>query len=142
MNNISPINYDAIAPKYDARYEQNPVAGVSRELHTLVTQSRARDVLDVGCGTGHWVIELLPLVRRIVDLDLKTVTDKLLDEAVLAFSCSFETLMASIAQKQQNTLEEKSLFSFSLGEDLKIPITSCTDANPWVFLLCSWTTPK
>lgn len=86
MNNISPINYDVIAPKYDTRYEQNPLAGVSRELHMLVTQSRAQDVLEVGCGTGHWVIELLPLVRRIVGLDFSfgmleqahTLNDKLL----------------------------------------------------------------
>jgi SAM-dependent methyltransferase len=69
MNKISPINYDVIAPKYDARYDQDPLAGVSRELRTLVAQSQARDVLEVGCGTGRWVIELLPLVRRIVGLD-------------------------------------------------------------------------
>ena len=69
MNYISPINYDVIAPKYDERYEQNPLPGVSRELRTLVAQSQPRDVLEVGCGTGHWVIELLPLVRRIVGLD-------------------------------------------------------------------------
>lgn len=49
-------------------------------------------------------------------LDLKTVTDKLLDEAVLAFSRSFESLMASIAQKQQNILATKNPLSFSLGE--------------------------
>jgi len=52
MNYISPINYDMIAPKYDKRYEQNPLAGVSRELRTLVAQTQARDVLEVGCGTG------------------------------------------------------------------------------------------
>src|SRR5574341_9398 len=69
MNDISPVNYDVIAPKYDARYSQNPLAGVSRELRELVAQSQARDVLEVGCGTGHWVIELFPLVRRIVGLD-------------------------------------------------------------------------
>ena len=70
MNNISPVNYDVIAPKYDARYAQNPLAGVSRELRALVTQGRARKVLEVGCGTGRWVIELAPLVPRIIGLDL------------------------------------------------------------------------
>ncbi|MBI3163290.1 MAG: bifunctional transaldolase/phosoglucose isomerase [Chloroflexi bacterium] len=48
-------------------------------------------------------------------LDLKAVTDKLLDDAVLAFSRSFETLMASIAQKQKDILAQKSLLAFSLG---------------------------
>jgi SAM-dependent methyltransferase len=69
MNDISPINYDTIAPKYDARYAQNPLAGVSHELRELVTKSLAHDVLEVGCGTGHWLIELQPLVRRVVGLD-------------------------------------------------------------------------
>jgi transaldolase/glucose-6-phosphate isomerase len=49
-------------------------------------------------------------------LDLKPVTDKLLDEAVLAFSRSFETLMGSIAKKQQNILAKKNVLSLSLGE--------------------------
>ena len=49
-------------------------------------------------------------------LDLKTVTDKLLEDAVSAFSRSFETLMASIAQKQSDILAQKSLLTFSLGE--------------------------
>jgi len=66
---ITPINYDAVAPNYNARYAQNPLAGVSRELHALAAQSGARDVLEVGSGTGRWVIELHSLVRRIVGLD-------------------------------------------------------------------------
>jgi SAM-dependent methyltransferase len=69
MENISPINYDMIAPKYDARYLQNPLTGVSRELHALVSNGRALDVLEVGSGTGRWVIELRPFVQRIVGLD-------------------------------------------------------------------------
>lgn len=69
MNAISPVNYDVIAPKYEARYAQNPLAGVARELRALVSTSNARDILEVGCGTGHWVIELQSLVQRIVGLD-------------------------------------------------------------------------
>lgn len=64
-----PINYNAVAPNYNARYAQNPLAGVAHELRALVAQSGARDVLEVGCGTGRWVIELQPLVRRIAGLD-------------------------------------------------------------------------
>lgn len=63
------VNYNNVAPNYNARYTQNPLAGVARELRALVKQSRAREVLEVGCGTGRWVIELQPLVRRIVGLD-------------------------------------------------------------------------
>jgi SAM-dependent methyltransferase len=63
------VNYNAVAPNYNARYAQNPLAGVARDLRALVAQSGARDVLEVGCGTGRWVIELQPLVRRIAGLD-------------------------------------------------------------------------
>lgn len=67
MNN--PVNYNAVAPNYNARYTQNPLAGVARELRALAAQTGAREVLEVGCGTGRWVIELQPLVRRISGLD-------------------------------------------------------------------------
>jgi len=39
----------------------------------------------------------------------------LLDEALSAFSRSFETLMGSIAKKQQVILAEKSLLALGLG---------------------------
>lgn len=67
MNN--PVNYNAVAPNYNARYAQNPLAGVARELRALAAQTGAREVLEVGCGTGRWVVELQPLVRRIAGLD-------------------------------------------------------------------------
>lgn len=67
MNNA--VNYNAVGPSYNARYAQNPLAGVARELRALVKQSRAREVLEVGCGTGRWVIELHPLARRVIGLD-------------------------------------------------------------------------
>ena len=63
------VNYNAIAPNYHERYTQNPLAGVARELRALVDQSGARDVLEVGCGTGRWVMELQPSVRRMCGLD-------------------------------------------------------------------------
>lgn len=66
MNDISPVNYDVIAPKYNARYAQNPLEGILRELLSLVAQSQARDVLEVGCGTGHWVNELQRTKRRLL----------------------------------------------------------------------------
>lgn len=48
-------------------------------------------------------------------LDLNAVTDKLLSDAVSAFSRSFETLMVSIAQKQKDILAQKRPLAFSLG---------------------------
>jgi len=64
-----PVNYNIVAPNYNARYAQNPLAGVARELRALVAQGGARDALEVGCGTGRWVIELQPLIQRVAGLD-------------------------------------------------------------------------
>ena len=50
-----------------------------------------------------------------IGLDLQTFTDKLLEEAVMAFSRSFEALIASIDQKRQAILAKKSLLTFSLS---------------------------
>ncbi len=48
-------------------------------------------------------------------VDLKSVTDKLLEDAVVSFSRSFESLMASIAQKQENILAKKALLTLNVG---------------------------
>ena len=65
----SRTNYTPIASHYNRRYAQNPLAGVARELQALVQQNQARDVLEVGCGTGRWVSELHAVTRQMVGLD-------------------------------------------------------------------------
>jgi SAM-dependent methyltransferase len=66
---VNRVNYDAVAPTYNQRYEQNPLSGVARELYSLVEQNRVGDALEVGCGTGRWLTELYPVVHRICGLD-------------------------------------------------------------------------
>ncbi len=66
---VNRVNYDTIAPIYHQRYEENPLPGVARELHALAEQNRVGDALEVGCGTGRWLVELCPVVRRICGLD-------------------------------------------------------------------------
>ncbi len=55
---IPPVNYEKVAPTYDQRYDASPLAGIGAALEALVKQIGARQVLEVGCGTGHW-LELL-----------------------------------------------------------------------------------
>lgn len=54
------VDYDAIAGDYDRRYERNDYAGVEQALREFVGDHDAR-VLDVGCGTGHWLARLADL---------------------------------------------------------------------------------
>lgn len=51
------VDYDAIANVYDRRYERNEYGDVERALLHFVGSGTPR-VLEVGCGTGHW-LELL-----------------------------------------------------------------------------------
>jgi len=46
-------DYDRIAAGYDRRYEIHEYAGVRETLRAFVGDAAA--VLEVGCGTGHWL---------------------------------------------------------------------------------------
>ena len=66
---MSEINYDAIADEYDKRYETayGP-DGIALTLLDLVHRVSAKRVLEVGCGTGHW-LRLLQDQVCVVGLD-------------------------------------------------------------------------
>jgi ubiquinone/menaquinone biosynthesis C-methylase UbiE len=49
-------NYDSIAAGYDRRYEVLEYAGVRAAVLEFVGESRT--ILEVGCGTGHWLATL------------------------------------------------------------------------------------
>ncbi len=49
------VNYDIIAPVYDRRYEENDYSGVERALLDFIGEDQSAQILEVGCGTGHWL---------------------------------------------------------------------------------------
>jgi SAM-dependent methyltransferase len=49
------VDYDAVAPSYDRRYERSDYSGVARTLLDFVGDLQEGRVLEVGCGTGHWL---------------------------------------------------------------------------------------
>ena len=49
-------DYDSIAGRYDRRYQIHEYAGVRTALLGFVGESSA--VVEVGCGTGHWLAEV------------------------------------------------------------------------------------
>ncbi len=51
------VDYDRVAPVYDRRYQINRWEGVESTLRDFV--QTGQDVLEVGCGTGHWLGLLL-----------------------------------------------------------------------------------
>jgi ubiquinone/menaquinone biosynthesis C-methylase UbiE len=49
------VNYDSIAPTYDRRYVVSDYSGVERTVRAFVGPELIGHVLEVGCGTGHWL---------------------------------------------------------------------------------------
>ena len=63
-------NYDQIAHTYDKRYERNQYAGVEQALRQFIGDQPDLHILEVGCGTGHWLEVLQEPGRHLVGLDL------------------------------------------------------------------------
>ena len=70
-------NYDAIASTYDRRYSGDDYVGIERALLDFIGTGPRR-VLEVGCGTGHWLQLLTSRNLRAIGLDLS--------EAMLSFA--------------------------------------------------------
>jgi ubiquinone/menaquinone biosynthesis C-methylase UbiE len=66
------VDYDQVAPIYDERFTHYAGAqeGIGAALAELVREVRAERVLDVGCGTGHWLRAVSALGCAVHGLDL------------------------------------------------------------------------
>lgn len=51
-------DYEDIADAYDRRWEIEDFSGLERAVRELACSDPALDVLEVGCGTGHWLAML------------------------------------------------------------------------------------
>ncbi|TET52533.1 MAG: class I SAM-dependent methyltransferase, partial [Anaerolineales bacterium] len=63
------VDYEQSAPTFDERYELNPLDGVAQALLGLVADLDAQSVLEIGCGTGHWLAQLTSGDCRVFGLD-------------------------------------------------------------------------
>jgi len=73
------VNYDTVAEVYDRRYERSDYSPVLRLLFDFVRGGKR--LLEIGCGTGHWLSELTRAGYDAVGLDpsrnmLKTAMGK------------------------------------------------------------------
>ncbi len=70
MNHINRrVNYDQVAPTYDSRYRLNQFSEIEQALLQFIGDQPARDVLEAGCGTGHWLGILHGRGHRVTGLD-------------------------------------------------------------------------
>jgi ubiquinone/menaquinone biosynthesis C-methylase UbiE len=63
------LNYDSVAKDYDRRYLINDYSGVEEALMAFVGGDLTGRVLEVGCGTGHWLRLLTERRIRIAGVD-------------------------------------------------------------------------
>jgi ubiquinone/menaquinone biosynthesis C-methylase UbiE len=52
------VDYDHIAKTYDRRYRENDYSGIEAALMAFVGEHSDQHILEVGCGTGHWLQSL------------------------------------------------------------------------------------
>lgn len=75
------VDYDALAPAFDRRYEHNSYEGVERSLVQFIGDVPLRAVLEVGCGSGHWLKVLQHAAAVIAGADLSSGMLRLAREA-------------------------------------------------------------
>jgi ubiquinone/menaquinone biosynthesis C-methylase UbiE len=65
-------DYDSISSQYDRRYQGQGYPETERTLFAFIGENSNVDVLEVGCGTGHWLQVLTDRTRFLAGLDLST----------------------------------------------------------------------
>jgi ubiquinone/menaquinone biosynthesis C-methylase UbiE len=65
-------DYDSISSQYDRRYQRQQYPGIEQALFAFLGENSNVDVLEVGCGTGHWLKTLDSRTGVLTGLDLST----------------------------------------------------------------------
>jgi len=63
-------DYDSISAQYDRRYQGQEYPGIEQALVTFIGSEDKLAVLEVGCGTGHWLKVLEHRTGFLTGLDL------------------------------------------------------------------------
>lgn len=63
------VDYDDVAATYNRRYDSNRYEGIRDTLLEFIGDGRSAGVVEVGCGTGHWLAELETSVRTMVGIE-------------------------------------------------------------------------
>jgi ubiquinone/menaquinone biosynthesis C-methylase UbiE len=66
---VRTVAYDQVANTYDRRYRENDYSGVEAALMAFIGEQCDQRVLEVGCGTGHWLRILDGSRGHVIGLD-------------------------------------------------------------------------
>ncbi len=63
------VNYDQIAQTYHLRFEKEQYQGTQEALRRLLSEENTNCILEVGCGTGHWLNKISSPENELWGLD-------------------------------------------------------------------------
>ena len=63
------MNYESVADKFDRRYAKNDYGGLEKFLRSFIKGPLSEMILEIGCGSGHWLEILVRQGYRIAGLD-------------------------------------------------------------------------
>jgi ubiquinone/menaquinone biosynthesis C-methylase UbiE len=63
------VQYDKLAQTYDRRYKENDYSGIQSCLLEFVGTQLSTKILEVGCGTGHWLTLLAEMGYQVEGLE-------------------------------------------------------------------------
>jgi ubiquinone/menaquinone biosynthesis C-methylase UbiE len=66
---VKRVDYDRLAATYDQRFGAGSRTETGQALRQMIENSRAGRVLEVGCGTGHWLKLLAPVATSLFGVD-------------------------------------------------------------------------
>lgn len=66
------LDYNRLAGTYHRRYKDNDLKGIETALLGLAESHEAKDILEVGCGTGRWIEALRQAGRLVFGVDSST----------------------------------------------------------------------
>lgn len=64
------VDYDQVASTYDERFVSDTPEGVGHALLDMAQALSPERVLEVGCGTCHWLAQMCPVAQELYGLDL------------------------------------------------------------------------
>src|SRR5690242_12003448 len=68
MNRVT--DYDSVAAGYDVRYRNYDYGEITRALEAFLGADPIGAILEVGCGTGHWLRMMAGRAPMVAGVDL------------------------------------------------------------------------
>lgn len=72
MNPELKLGYNSISKDYNNRYKFNELPGIYNSLKKIIALNNYNSILEVGCGTGHWLNKIQDKNRKIFACDIST----------------------------------------------------------------------